>query len=81
MKLYLISQTVNRDDDTYGSAVVCAPTEEAARNTHPGGYDEDKWGISGIWEWCNPKDVKVVEIGTANPDTPEGVVCASFNAG
>lgn len=71
--LYLISQSVNNDYDTYDSAVVAAPDEEAARRTHPG------WG----WEdggWARyPSDVKVELIGQT--DREAGVILASFNAG
>lgn len=34
-KLWLVTQDVNTYYDTYDSMVVCAPTEEVARNTHP----------------------------------------------
>jgi len=49
MKIYLISQDVNCDYDTYDSAVVCAENEEYAKRIHPsdtwengGYYDEEK---------------------------------------
>jgi len=35
MKLYLISQNVNNDYDTFDSAVVCAENEEKAKRVHP----------------------------------------------
>jgi len=73
MNIYLISQTVNDDWDTYDSAVVYAYSEEGARNTHP--YGRDSFG------WCDPKDVKVEFIGIAKSEVEEGVICASFNAG
>lgn len=37
MKLYLISQKVNNDYDTYDSAVVVAKDEEEAKKIHPDG--------------------------------------------
>ena len=81
MNLYLISQDDdNVDYDTYDSAVVAAPDEETARNTHPS-------GINNYWSkypyfWCNsPNDVKVELIGIARDDMEQGVVISSYNAG
>lgn len=37
MKIYKISQDVNKDYDTYDSAVVYANNEEEAKNIHPNG--------------------------------------------
>ncbi len=81
MKLWLISQSVNRNYDTYDSAVVAAETEEAARLTHP--HD-----IQGVFSpkrafrlhlWAAPQDVTVEFLAEYNGDA--GVICASFNAG
>jgi hypothetical protein len=79
-RLYLISQSENTDYDTYDSAVVCAPDEEAARNTHPRSQspyfdpeDDDSW--------CGYDKVTVKLLGLAYDDVEYGVVCASFNAG
>jgi hypothetical protein len=38
MNLYLISQNVNNDYDTYDAAVVAANSEDEARLIHPCGY-------------------------------------------
>ena len=80
MKLFLISQVQNSDYDSYDSAVVSAPDEEAARQTDPRtGKPVDDW--SKIW-WCSgPEYVTVKYIGDAAEDVEQGVVCASFNAG
>lgn len=83
MKLYLISQDENNDYDTYDSAVVCAPDEDAARLMDPGGKNgaQADFGL-GLSAWCSSADkVTVQVIGDAAPDLPLGVVCASFNAG
>jgi hypothetical protein len=81
MKLYLITQEVNNDYDTYDSAVVCAENEDKARMIHPG-VIEDWDGEQKTWStWCSSKDVDVRLIGTARKGILEGVVCASFNAG
>lgn len=53
MKIFKISQNVNNNYDTYSDAVVCAETEEEARNTEVG--DENTW--------CKPEDVTVEYIG------------------
>ncbi len=70
-KLYKIWQEVNDDYDTYDSAVVCAESEEEARNTNLGTPDI----------WAKPEYVKVKEIGIANDDVKKGIIVASFNAG
>jgi hypothetical protein len=100
MNLYLLTQTVNNDYDTFDSAVVAAETEEEARLIHPRGdseYDETMkdWFYSAIrvnnfivrvyegkyGSWAPIDKVEVTYLGTAKPDTKEGVICASFNAG
>lgn len=80
MNIYLISQTVNDDYDTYDSAVVCAESSDAARliHPHPTGCSVENYD-SG--DWAYPADVSVKCIGVAKLDTPEGVICSSFNAG
>jgi hypothetical protein len=53
MNLYLISQGVNNDYDTYDSAVVVAEDEESARKIYPAindfvyTYHDDSWW----WIW------------------------------
>ena len=72
MNLYLISQSVNYDYDTYDSAVVCAATPEAARLIIP----------CSIESWASPDNVDVDFIGIATADIPENsIICSSFNAG
>lgn len=76
MKLWLISQDVNNNYDTYDSAVVAASDEEAAKKIHPGKHD------SWVGDWASPDNVKVEYLGMAKPGTKDGtVICASFNAG
>jgi hypothetical protein len=47
MKLYKLSQSLNNNYDTYGSAVVCAESEEEARLIHPSKFvthhKDGKW--------------------------------------
>jgi len=73
MKLYIISQDVNDEYDTYDSAVVCAKNKEEARKTSPGSGD--------ILEWAAVKDIKVEYLGEAKKGLKKGVVITSFNAG
>lgn len=76
MKLWLISQTVNRGYDTYDSAVVAAADEMAARLTSPSG----EWLITH--GWCvAPDQVTAKYIGDAKEGQQAGVILASFNAG
>ena len=78
LKLYRISQDVNKDYDTYDSAVVVAESEDDARRIHPCGI-EAPWET---WTWCAPGHVTVELVGTADARFKAGdVVCASFNAG
>jgi hypothetical protein len=90
MNLWLISQTVNDGYDTYDSAVVCAGSVDDAQLIHPNG--SERWVEKKGWVhakghngsgygWTTPENVKVVHIGSADCDVPEGVVCSSFNAG
>lgn len=92
MKLYLLSQSVNNDYDTYDSVVVCAENENEARVVNPGGFY--KWHDNAWWfqywdkterkqnddTWCLPSEVEIVELGEAKEDLKAGVVCASYNA-
>ena len=78
MNLYLLTQTTFRGYDTYNSCVVAALDEETARNTHPGGYVNDRIPSR---TWPAPEFVTVTLIGTADPSVRPGVVCSSFNAG
>lgn len=77
MKLFLISQSQNDGYDTYDSAVVAAPDEEAARRMHPA----DDPDLESTRMWCFPERVIVRYLGEAADDVEQCVVCASFNAG
>lgn len=86
MNLYLISQKVNNEYDTYDSAVVSAASAKKARNIHPNGNIDENWMHNEDfykYNWCLPEDVTVKEIGVALGAviTVNGVICASFNAG
>lgn len=81
--IYLLSQDQNRGYDTYDSIVVCAESEEEARNIHPRGewrnsiysmFRDDSWAF-------DPKDVKVKFLGEASPTIEKGIIITSFNAG
>ena len=85
MYLYLISQDENNGYDTYDSAVVCAGSEAEAIKIHPSGYKNRKeiWWEErlDLYDWTTPDNVKVKLIGIADESIPQGIVCASFNAG
>ena len=74
MNLYLVSQSVNNDYDTYDAMIVAAPDEETARNMHPKGYR-----APFDTTWAHPSDVYVELIGQT--DREAGIILASFNAG
>ena len=73
-KLYLISQNVNNDYDTYSDAVIFADTKEEAKHFPLG--DIGKYG-----SWASPENVKVEYLGIATKIVKKGVVCSSFHAG
>ena len=97
MNLYLITQDVNTNYDTFDSAVVVASCEDDAKLIHPspcygtvdGGW---KWfapcapyleacTAPGTECWCAAEDVKVRLIGEATGQEAGSVICSSFNAG
>lgn len=94
MNLYLVSQNVNKDWDTYDSFVVVANNEDEDRRASP---NENYIWKDGCWNfkyldgttkitkhksWCHPNDVVVELLGVADSNLEHGeVVCASYNAG
>jgi hypothetical protein len=96
LNLYLISQDVNNNWDTYDSAVVAAASEEEARLIYPNNWAEDiiKWNGSKWFRylddgrvheyssgsWTSPDNVSV-QFLAAGYEGPAGTVLASFNAG
>ena len=82
MNLYLISQKIHDDYDTFNCAVVAAKTVPEARKIHPDGRkdwdgvdDDERWSA-----WVDYKSVTVKLIGISKFKSP-GVICASFSAG
>lgn len=66
MKVYLISQDVNKGYETYDSAVVIAESEDMAKAIHPAGYsvlgirEEILWSLQDDeidealdYKWCS----------------------------
>jgi hypothetical protein len=85
--IYLISQDVNNDYDTYDSAVVIAKNEEEAKKIHPSpssvypNANNEGYFSEGNWVE-HTQQVKVRCIGTANSEfKPNTIVLSSFNAG
>lgn len=78
MKLYLLERPGERLYDTYGSAVVAAESEDAARLMHPEQdpdfrvtwcEDQRAWlnprgddSWTASSSWANPEDVKITEL-------------------
>lgn len=93
MNLYLITQIVNNDYDTYDAAVVVAESENEARHICPDrfyewskelnswvfGYSSGRRQPDTARTWTLPSNVEVELIGTTT--RPKGIVLASFNAG
>jgi hypothetical protein len=83
MDLYLISQHSNDGYGVYRSAVVCASSEDEARNIYPGDGLPTDWS-STEWpylsQWVRSPELVIVEhIGTAVPSrTQPGVICADY---
>lgn len=78
MKLFLLSQDVNRGYDTYDAIVVAALTEAEARLITPrlGSF------TSNLDAWAEkPEQVEVDYLGEAKEGTESGVILESFNAG
>ena len=94
MNIYLISQSVNNDYDTFDSAVVAAETEKDAREIHPSSFYkrfQGGWGFTyacgdvkfegtTTGDWCSSEDVAVKLIGVGT-HKDSGVILSSFNAG
>lgn len=85
MNIYLISQDINNDYDTFDSAVVAAESEEAAKEIHPIQSWNGWMGPKETWKsgtWCKSSEqVTVKYLGQAAEGTPAGVLLASYNAG
>jgi hypothetical protein len=92
MLIFRISQTSNREYDTYSSAIVVASSEGEARMIHPQGdrfwnpekgtwcYDDDPTQVQWSNSWVNPEEVEVELIGVAH-QPGKRILCASFHAG
>ncbi len=85
LKLYLVSQTVNRGYNNYDSFVGAYYSAEEAQKAHPYGgtvYDQSSLFVHGVWVAKDYIDeVKVQYLGEADEFVTHGIICASFNAG
>lgn len=80
LKVYLLTQGVVRNWDTYDSCVVIAASKGDARRIHPSG--KDRWDSNTWLRLIQVGKVNVTEIGMANGKQVAGtVVCSSYNAG
>ena len=73
MKLWRISQYVNKSREAYQTAIVAAETKTDARYTNP---SNEK--LPEPWAWCEPKDVIVELIGSAARGTKKGAIVAKL---
>ena len=83
MNLYLVSQTVNNDWDTFDAIVVCAANENHARKIPPGelrDYMDDEDG-DYYGRWARHEELNVKLIGKALDCMLAGLILASFKAG
>ena len=79
MKLYLLKQNDNDNDDTYDSCLVCADDKEDAMTITPDG-EVFKESEKGYWA-LKSSAITCEEIGEANKNQSKGVIISSFNAG
>lgn len=92
--LYFLARIDDDSDyDMYADAVVCASSEEEARNIHPAGSrvwndakSEWQFTSSDVWagsdSWTSPRYVEARLIGIADDSIELGsVICSSFHAG
>ena len=81
MNLYLVSQTINANYDTYDVAVVAAETAEDATFMHPIGVDmRERPDFLKNDSWTTPEHVTATLIGVAVDGTEPGVISVSYNA-
>ncbi len=81
MNLYLLTQDVNDDWDTYQGAVVAAESEDEARNIHPSGNLDEKAWNPRRQDWCRREQVQVEYIGVAKEGTERGVILTDYKSG
>lgn len=85
--LYWVGQTQNCRHDTYDSMIICAESEDQARELS---FTSISGGISPLISHKNNNDwiqyskkhlIQVFCIGTANKNIKKGAILKSFNAG
>ena len=78
MNLYALTQSENGGYDTYDACIVCANSEDDAKQITP---DGDDWNEKCSSWASSPENVAVELIGKATDHIKRGVVIGSFNAG
>lgn len=82
MKLYRISQSINKAANTFDCAIVAARNHKEAATIVPCHNCGNKHRECNLSSWAPPEHVKTEFVGFAKTGTPWGtVVCSSFNAG
>ena len=85
MNIYLISQDINHNYDSFDSAVVIALDEDHAKRMHPiWHWRKEKFNFDAYedpgHDWATSEHLVVELIGTTTAKESR-VVCSSFNAG
>jgi hypothetical protein len=82
LKIYLLTQDINKEKYAFNAAIVIAESEDQARTIYPDPYyRRDDW-IDDFWKvnnWCNPSEVKVKLIGIAEQEISSGLILSSVN--
>ena len=85
MNIYLLRQDINRDWETYDSAIVSAENEDEARNIHPqlivDKFTKDVWENSEYYGWVRRDQIHLIKVKLIGKSFVEkGLVLASFRA-
>lgn len=86
MNIYKITQTINKELDTFDGAVVIAKSAEEARLIHPAQVRIDDKIYKGERSWSTPENVHVEYLGELDNNylkhNPNEVnILSSFNEG
>jgi len=84
MKLFLLTQTVNDEYDTFDAIVVSAESEEDAKTIPPGfntGYGRTSHWDKSMWVPYESRDEDITAEYIGETHKPRGVILNSFNAG
>ena len=77
-KIFLLTQTENKNYNTFDSCVVVALNEEDAKTLY---FNEKEFEGFSTWakEICFYNKIECIEIGIAYDQQKRGVICSSFS--